>query len=119
MPRDDRNWPRDGRGALVVSQLLIVTRAILEEANMFDFLKRPLIRRTAIAFGALLVAGVAAAPAPAEAGWYHHPGYWHHSWGYYHPYWGAHYWGPAYYGPGYVYPPAPYVAAPGVYVGIR
>ena len=84
---------------------------------MMKFLKSPLLRRAGFACAALLVAGIAAAPAPAEAGWYHHPGYWHG--GYAHPYWGVHYWGARYYGPGYVYPPAVYIPAPAVGVWVR
>jgi hypothetical protein len=76
----------------------------------------PILRKAGIAFAALLVAGIAAAPAPAEAGWYHHPGYGHG--GYYHPYWGARYWGPRYYGPSY-YGPAYVYPAPGVNVWVR
>ena len=70
---------------------------------MTQFFKSPLLRKAGFAFAALLVAGIAAAPAPAEAGWYYHPGYYHHGWGY-HTYWGARYWGPRYRYGYYTYP---------------
>ena len=82
----------------------------------------PLLRKTAFAFAALLVAGTAAAPAMADG--YYRPSGWHHYYGGgwhggYHHSWYGRYYGPRYYGPAYAYPPAVYAPAPGVGVWVR